>query len=235
MDQKNCGNGRAVLRIVSYNVKHGKLVNFDMSVLSGDILSVNPDVVGLQEIDLCTERVCGKDTLRELAEAVGFAYYRFCPAMDYRGGKYGTAILSRYPILSFEVVALPVEEGLEPRALGHGVLDVDGMRVDFFNTHLSVESRRSQEMQFRVLGDEIASCGRWILTGDFNTGDVSLFAPIGDSVMVNVNRYGTVYGSGNSIDNILSDRGWSISESGMVDSMNHTDHHMLWAELVLNG
>ena len=220
------------LRVVSYNVKHGKMVSLDMSVLAEDILSVDPDVVGLQEIDIGTDRVEGRDTLRTLAEAAGFEYYRFCSAMDYRGGKYGTAIMSHYPICAFEAIALPCEEGLEPRAVGHAVLDIRGTLVDFFNTHLSYERISAQAMQFCALGRLIAPCACWVLTGDFNTGDVSRFAPIGDAVMVNDGRYPTECDNGASIDNILADPAWRVAESGMVDSRGHTDHHMLWAELI---
>ena len=104
------------LRTVSYNIRNGHDVQHDMSLLAADLLAVQADIVGLQEVDVGTARVGGRDTLAELAKAAGFAHYRFCRAIDFAGGEYGTAILSRYPILSFEITPLPTPVGVEGRS-----------------------------------------------------------------------------------------------------------------------
>ncbi len=191
---------------------------------------VSPDVVGLQEVDIRTARVGGRDTLAELANAAGFAHYRFCRAIDYAGGQYGTAILSRYPILSFEVIPLPCEDTKEMRSVGHATLDADGKRVDFFNTHLSVESAAARAPQFDALAALTKPFPGWVLTGDFNTAKLDCFSVFEGATLANPGRYATFPESGKGIDNIVCDAPWRITDTGILQNQ-HSDHVLLWAEL----
>ncbi len=106
------------LRVVSYNIRNGHDVRHDMSLLAADILSVGADIVGLQEVDVGTSRAGGRDTLDELARALGWEHCAFCRAIDFAGGQYGTAILSRYPINAFEIIPLPTPASAEGRSVG---------------------------------------------------------------------------------------------------------------------
>ncbi len=218
------------LRIVSYNIRNGHDVHHDMSLLAADLLAVQADIVGLQEVDVGTARVGGRDTLAELAEAAGFAHYRFCRAIDFAGGEYGTAILSRYPILSFTVTELPSEGAREARAVGHAVLDVDGVRVDFLNTHLSYESAALRMPQFDAIAALTHTLPDWILTGDFNTADLDCFAALGAASLANPGKYATFPESGEGIDNILCSAPWQMTATGTMQN-HHSDHLLLWAEL----
>lgn len=218
------------LRIASYNIRHGHDVGSDMSLLASDICSVKADVVGLQEVDIGTARVHGRNTLAELAKAAGFAHYRFCRAIDYMGGQYGTAILSRYPICSFEVISLPCEGAREARSVGHAVIDADGMRVDFFNTHLSVESTAARLPQFDALAALTKHHPGWILTGDFNTANLDCFSVFRNASMANPGRYATFPESGEGIDNVVCNAPWNVTDTGILQN-HHSDHVLLWAEL----
>ena len=218
------------LRVASYNIRHGHDVELDMSLIAADILSVDADVVGLQEVDVGTSRVHGRDTLVELAAAAGFAHYAFCRAIDFAGGEYGTAILSRYPIRSFAVIPLPCEGANEMRSVSHAILDVHGERVDFFNTHLSVESAALRTPQFAYLAALGAECPDFILTGDFNTADLGCFAVFGGASLANPNQYPTFPESGEGIDNIVCSSPWRIAKTGVLQE-SHSDHLLLWAEL----
>lgn len=218
------------IRVASYNIRHGHDAGLDMAVLARDILAVQPDIVGLQEVDVHTSRVHGRDTLAELAKAAGFAHYAFCRAIDFAGGEYGTAILSRYPIRSFDVIPLPSTGAREMRSVGHAVLDADGERVDFFNTHLSVESAALRTPQFAYLAALGAECPDFILTGDFNTADLGCFAVFGGASLANPNQYPTFPESGEGIDNIVCSSPWRIADTGVLQE-SHSDHLLLWAEL----
>lgn len=218
------------LRIASYNIRHGHDAGSDMSLLASDICSVKADVVGLQEVDIGTARVHGRNTLAELAKAAGFAHYRFCRAIDYMGGQYGTAILSRYPICSFEVISLPCEGAREARSVGHAVIDADGMRVDFFNTHLSVESTAARLPQFDALAALTKHHPGWILTGDFNTANLDCFSVFRNASMANPGRYATFPESGEGIDNVVCNAPWNVTDTGILQN-HHSDHVLLWAEL----
>lgn len=218
------------LRAVSYNIRNGHDVRHDMSLLAADILSVNADVVGLQEVDIGTGRVGGRDTLAELAQALGWEHYRFCRAIDFAGGEYGTAILSRHPILSFKVRPLPTPDSYEGRSVGHAVLNLNGERMDFFNTHLSVESSTMRVPQFKMLADLTAQYPAWVLTGDFNTADLACFEVFRDASLANPGTYATFPGSGEGIDNIVCSDAWKITNTGILQN-HHSDHVLLWADI----
>ena len=218
------------LRVVSYNIRNGHDVRHDMSLLAADILSVEADLVGLQEVDVGTARVGGRDTLAELVRALGWEHYRFCRAIDFMGGQYGTAILSRYPIKSAKVIDLPNQGARENRSVGHATLDVDGECVDFFNTHLSVESSTMRVPQFDVLADLTAQSPLWVLTGDFNTADLGCFAVFKGASLANPGRYATFPDSGEGIDNVVCSPAWRITATGTLQN-HHSDHLLLWADV----
>lgn len=226
-------DAEATIRVGSYNILHGAEVNLDMSVIAKDITEMNLDVVGMQEIDQKTDRVKGLDTMKALSDASGYPHYAFARAIDFQGGEYGTGILSRYPIVLFEVI--PLESGQhESRALGHAVIEVQGKRLDFFNTHLSYEDKATRTQQFKTLSDETAKCKTFLLTGDFNTADTNEFTVIAHSALVNPNKYPTFPESKEAIDNIVYSGDFTVSASGM-GPVGHSDHNMLWAELEWKG
>lgn len=221
------------LKVGSYNIKHGADAGLDMSVIAADITSLNLDIVGLQEIDQLTRRVGGMDTMKRLSEATGYKYYAFARAIDYQGGEYGTAVLSRYPIISFETHPLE-SAGYEARSAGHAVIEIEGVRIDFFNTHLSFEDKAIRKKQFAQLAELIADCRIFILTGDFNTADTSEFSVIANSELVNENKFSTFPSSQKGIDNIVISSNWEIFSSGVVVT-GHSDHNLLWTEITFKG
>ena len=113
--------------------------------------------------------------------------------------------------------------------MGHVVINVGGARVNFFNTHLSYEEKSLQTEQFGILGEKLSGVRGFILTGDFNTSDTSLYSPIENHKLVNPKKYVTFPDSG-YIDNIVLESGWEIVESG-TGPKGHSDHIMLWAEI----
>src|SRR5919106_6906445 len=83
--------------------------------------------------------------------------------------QYGTAVLSRFPILSSHNTLLPRPRGGEQRGLLETVLNVRGVRVRFANTHLqhdSAEERLAQSQRIaELLGDAEEPT---VLVGDLN-------------------------------------------------------------------
>ena len=219
---------RTPLRIASYNIRHGMDVRFDTTLLADDITALSLDLVGLQEVDRGTRRTGGLDTLRRLTEETDLPYSAYAPAMDFDGGEYGTALLSRYPIRSFTVTPLPSGQ-TEPRAVGHAVLDVDGTEIHFFNTHLAHEAPEIRALQFSALAKLLPSDALWFITGDFNTDDFTEFAPIPAALMLNrADHYLPTFPEKRiAIDNILFSQGFTVTDSGMVDT-HHSDHALIW-------
>ena len=125
----------ADLRVLTYNIKHGRGNDnvVDLERTAAVIRTQKPDIVGLQEVDDRAERsgrVAEAAHLGKLLE-LKHAFGRF---MDYQGGAYGMAILSRFPIEATEDVRLP--DGNEPRvALSVRVKLPDGQPLTVVNVH----------------------------------------------------------------------------------------------------
>src|SRR5690606_16250040 len=102
------------IRVVSYNIRHGRGMDdsLDLSRSAAVLASLRPDIVGLQEVDDRVERSGNVDEAAELGEQLGMEHV-FGAFMPYQGGRYGMAILSRFPIVSVNPLRLP--EGNEPR------------------------------------------------------------------------------------------------------------------------
>ena len=221
------------LRIGSYNIKHAADANLNLKTIANVIKEANLDIVGVQEVDLRTSRSDRVDQPRQLADLAEMPYYVFVRAIDYQGGQYGTLILSKYPIVSSEVIPLESWDK-EARSLGHAVIDIGGKQIDFFNTHLSFEDRSLRGLQFLEVSEKLDLCENFILTGDFNTADFSEFTILGGNLINDTFRkYPTFPGSNSSIDNIVYSDAFKETASGTV-TKSYSDHYMLWAEFELN-
>lgn len=217
-----------MLRVASYNIRHGADVRMNMQTLADDMTGLNLDVVGLQEVDQGVARSDGIDTMKSLSAASGMAHYAFARGISLGEGEYGTGILSRWPILSFMVTAL-VSGTAEQRSIGHAVLDVNGREVHFLNTHLSYEKKALRTAQFAQIAGLLPKGEPWILTGDFNTDDFTEFSVLDDATLFNRedHRMGSFYSSNSAIDNIVLSAGWLVAEGGMLE-VRHSDHYLIW-------
>ena len=129
LEPLDAGAGR--LRIMSYNVERGEKT----AELAAILHTVRPDLVALQEIDRGTNRSAGRDTLEELALATGM-HSAFGKAIDYDGGAYGVAVLSRFPLSEPEIHRLPNEGDLEQRIVMAVEPKLPEGRLKLFVTHL---------------------------------------------------------------------------------------------------
>ena len=95
--------------------------------------SLKADIIALQEVDDQARRSGGVDQASWLAEQLNMhaAYGSF---MDFQGGRYGLAMLSRQPIESQETWRLP--DGNEPRvALAARILTDSGETITAISVH----------------------------------------------------------------------------------------------------
>ena len=102
------------MKIMSFNTQH--CLNFieqkiDFQVMADAIKSLNPDIVGLNEMR-------GKGTNPQydnqtsiLSELTGMKHHYFAKAREINGeNPYGNALLSKLPILSSETILVPDPE-----------------------------------------------------------------------------------------------------------------------------
>ncbi len=158
------------LRIVTYNIKRG-LGNDGVTDLNrtGEVLHrLQADFVGLQEVDRHVQRSGATDQSVELGKQLAMQN-AFGSFMQFQGGEYGLAVLSKYPITQSKAVELP--EGNEPRvALLAEIALPSGESVMLVNVHFDwVEDDRfrfAQAQRLRKQLDELTM--PYILLGDFN-------------------------------------------------------------------
>lgn len=102
--------------VLSYNVRAGLGLDGvrDIARAAEVIRRAGADVVALQEIDRGTKRSGGVDQLAEL-ERLTEMKATWCKTIDYDGGEYGIALLSRREPIGVRRLALP--GGGEPRRL----------------------------------------------------------------------------------------------------------------------
>ena len=158
------------MRVATYNIKHGRgmdgVVDLERTAAVLDVLDA--DLIALQEVDDRARRSGGVDQAVWLAERLGMhaAYGSF---MDFQGGRYGLAMLSRRPIQSHESWRLP--DGNEPRvALAVQVPTDSGAVVTAIAVHFDwVKDDGYRFEQARETIRRIKAIKTpWILFGDFN-------------------------------------------------------------------
>lgn len=103
------------IRVLAYNIKHGRGNDgkVDLERIARVIRRLNPDVVALQEIDNKATRSGNVDEAKRLGELTGLRHRAFGQFMDFQGGGYGMAIISRHPLTDDTDLRLP--DGAEPR------------------------------------------------------------------------------------------------------------------------
>ncbi len=158
------------LTVVSYNIRHGAGMDdrVDLERTAAVLRRLQPDIVGLQEVD---ERVTRSGSVAQadsLGRLLGM-HAAFGSFMDYQGGQYGMGILSRHPIARVLPVRLP--DGNEPRiALRVDVALPGGDTIAVFTVHFDwVENDTLRYAQARVLARVLDTVQvPYLLLGDFN-------------------------------------------------------------------
>jgi endonuclease/exonuclease/phosphatase family metal-dependent hydrolase len=159
-----------IIRVVTYNIKHGRgndeVVDLDRT--AAVLRALRPDIVGLQEVDDGAKRSGNVREAEHLGKSLGI-HRAFGKFMDFQGGAYGMAILTKYPIESSSEVRLP--EGNEPRvALSVRVTLPDKQLLSIVNVHFDwVRDDSFRFAQAQALTKHLdALTTPYILLGDFN-------------------------------------------------------------------
>jgi endonuclease/exonuclease/phosphatase family metal-dependent hydrolase len=143
-----CVNGRpATVRVLSYNIHHGEGMDgrLDLERIARVILGTEADLVALQEVDRGVERTDRVDQPARLAELTGMQAV-FEKNIDYQGGEYGNAILSRLPVEFHENHYLPQSLPAEQRGLLEAHVRIGGGQLIFFATHFDYHGDDGERM-----------------------------------------------------------------------------------------
>jgi len=155
---------------VSYNIRHGRGMDGKLNLeRTADVLrNLTPDFVALQEVDNKVRRSESVDQAEFLGKNLGMNH-AFGKFMDYDGGEYGLAILSKHTIAKTMVIELP--RGNEPRvALVVWAELPNKQQVAIVNLHFDwVRDDGFRFAQATVLKTFLESLDvPYLLVGDFN-------------------------------------------------------------------
>lgn len=169
-DTGAASRGRVRLTVMSYNIHVGVGMDKKLDLKRiADVIKLNGcDLVGLQEVDRGVERTGRVDEMKELARLTGMDY-AFAHNLDYQGGQYGVAVLSRYPILAIDHRRYANRRERERRGFIRVEVEVKGRRLNFVTTHLDYQYADGRLFETRQMLDALKDVrGPLIVTGDFN-------------------------------------------------------------------
>ncbi len=183
------------LRILTYNIHHGAGTDgkLDLERIAKVIREAEPDLVALNEVDKGARRSGEVDQPKKLGDLTGLTPL-FEKNIDYDGGEYGNAILSRFPIARHKNYPLPSKTDGEQRGMLVATVKLpDDTRLQFGATHFdyrSADLERLASARFvrRTIEKEYADAP-FILAGDFNASPES-------NVMERVGKFWTIVPTG---------------------------------------
>ena len=190
------------MRLATFNILHGRSPaddRVDIERYATALRGLDADVLALQEVDREQDRSHHADLTAVAAEAMGAVAHRFVAAIAGTPGatwmaatgreqpgtaEYGIALLSRYPVRSWQVIRLPVIPFRfpmwlpgprkvmvvreEPRAAVLAVVETPLGQLTVVNTHLSFVPGWNRVQLRRLRRDLTAFPGPLVLMGDLN-------------------------------------------------------------------
>ena len=180
------------VRVMTYNVHVGIGMDkqLDLRRVAEVIRRERPDLVGLQEIDRGTERTNRVDQIAELARLTGM-HYAFAPNLNYQGGWYGVAILSRFPLVATEHARFRHRREAERRGYLRADVEIGRRPVTFVTTHLDYQYDDNRLFETEQLLRAVSnSDAPLVVAGDFND------EPAGQSYKLMLSRFADAWAAG---------------------------------------
>lgn len=165
------------LKILTYNVHScvGTDGRLDPARIAAVIAQLQPDIIGLQELDVGRSRTGGIDQAETIASILQMQFH-FNAALHLAEERYGDAILTALPVEMIKAGHLPSIG--EQRGALWVEIDLDGRRLQVFNTHLGLRGRDRMAQIATLLGPDWLGHSQAkeqpkILIGDFNATPVT--------------------------------------------------------------
>ena len=165
------------MRVLVYNIHAGRDAKGvdNLERVAAIVKETGAHVVLLQEVDRGTARSDRVDQIARLA-ALTEMKFAFGSTLDYQGGKYGIAVLSRWNIVGDTLIPLPIDPpqaraggSYEPRGALRVTLAAPGGAITIVNTHIDASRtdyyRRQEAMAVANIATAAVRPGGLVLVG----------------------------------------------------------------------
>ena len=184
------------LRVMSFNVQHFQNYitrQIDYEMFADTIRSLNPDIVGLNEVYSDGPRVDYVHQVQRVADALGYHFYFAQATVLHNGSHYGNGVLSRYPLMEAETIPIPDPENpaydgyYETRCVLRARVDIAG-GLTVLISHFGLNPDE-QENAVRTLASNLGD-RKTIAMGDFNvTPENPVLTPIREKMRDTADLY----------------------------------------------
>jgi endonuclease/exonuclease/phosphatase family metal-dependent hydrolase len=167
-----------LIKVLTYNIH--RAIGLDRRFRPERIVEIlthhDADLVFLQEVDEGVPRSRELDLARELGREAGYPHVAAGYNVSLKKGRYGNAILSRWPIGIHRNIDLTVT-GLKRRGCLHARVRIEkghlpARELDVFNLHLGLQTNeRARQVGLLVRSAEFAAVPKdapCLVAGDFN-------------------------------------------------------------------
>ena len=219
------------IKFMTYNIHFGQGMDdlLNLERIAQNILTEDPDIIGLQEVENGRITSQGVDMAFWLAKRLNMMNYFYYPAANEHA--FGCALLSKFPIKSAYGTQIPAI--LQERILIHGVISINStLDIDVFVTHLGIrEENNSAQVDYilDVIGT-LPPTNPKVLMGDFNLNySAEEIKRISNNTLINMTDTGAPYTPGDyTFPSYPSD----ATDEGVIDFIFATncsviDHHII--------
>jgi len=253
------------MRLATFNVLHGRSPvdgRVDLDRFAAAVAALDADVLALQEVDLGQPRSHRADLTQVAAAAMGAREHRFAatlhglpgawwaPVRPPRRWAYGIALLSRFPVDEWRVVALPRKAPVtwvphaarwsdrlvrdEPRAALAAVVGSPLGQVTVVNTHVSF-LRGWNTHQLELVLDGVRDMPRPLaLLGDLNMPPTLAASTTGMRALATAPTY-PVAAPARQIDHVLADGALRATAPARSVDTGLSDHRALVVDVTRDG
>ncbi|WP_118914474.1 endonuclease/exonuclease/phosphatase family protein [Mycobacterium shigaense] len=252
------------MRVATFNILHGRTVGDGVHPqrLDDCVRRLDPDILALQEVDCDQPRSSLADLTGVAAKAMGAVEHRFVAAISGTPGAtwmaatgleqpgtaaYGIALLSRFPVASWQVVRLPripmrfpmylpgpnrvmvVDE--EPRTAVIAQLHTPLGPLTVANTHLSFVPGWNRRQLRRLIHDMHGFPAPRLLLGDLNMTPTTVHRWSGMRPLAEADTF-PAGSPDRQLDHILTDDDRLWGGPPQAEPMPLSDHRPLAVDLI---
>jgi endonuclease/exonuclease/phosphatase family metal-dependent hydrolase len=232
------GTGKQSLRVMTFNTQQSndeygeKSVDAQLALMR----KVSPDVLALQETDSTRISLNNNDYVHYFAEKLGYYSYYGPTTVT---GTFGTAILSKYPLLNTQSVFIYSDK--DETGVAEAEIEVNGLRFSIYDVHPD-----SSDPAMMVFAQTLLARSKdkpyVIMLGDYNLRDYEEAYKLIDSVYTNawvsvypseISDDGVDISGDNRIDHIfLSPNLKASNPTYILPPESATDHPVHWTDVL---